>query len=355
MNKLEKYRDHQFEKPSVINNIPASQAAQWINAQGYFLYDEVFWPILHAEGEYDSRIMEALFDTVNQTYLRTSRFLAVRYDLHLKSYTDDNQVISDFCQQLAQVLRARYPKSFFDIFWVREHDKATAQHYHCVLMVDGNHIRTPKVLNGLVEKTWSSATNGKVWFPKNGYYMVHKRDSQTLGALLLRLSYFAKYATKTGIAKHIPLYGRKHYKVLKQQKPKPRTPAKLKQCQPPAERYCPLPGKLDPLFLGDNEPAEIDSLDYETNSQIRSIQRLLKLYQRGKAAEKPQLSPHWLRHFDRYYDNYWPCGVSVAQYCNWHDLNPSTARRYLCDYPPAVISPGILRGWLQKEIQYVIR
>ncbi|NHR59083.1 hypothetical protein HA154_21485, partial [Escherichia coli] len=118
MNKLEKYRDHQFEKPSVINNIPASQAAQWINAQGYFLYDEVFWPILHAEGEYDSRIMEALFDTVNQTYLRTSRFLAVRYDLHLKSYTDDNQVISDFCQQLAQVLRARYPKSFFDIFWV---------------------------------------------------------------------------------------------------------------------------------------------------------------------------------------------------------------------------------------------
>ena len=30
------------------------------------------------------------------------------------------------------------------------------------------------------------------------------------------------------------------------------------------------------------------------NSQIRSIQRLLKLYQRGKAAEKPQLSHHWL-------------------------------------------------------------
>lgn len=185
--------------------------------------------------------------------------------------------------------------------------------------------------------------------------MVHKRDSQTLGELLLRLSYFAKCATKTGIAKHIPLYGRKHYKVLKQRKPKPRTPAKLKQCQPPAERYCPLPGKLDPLFLGDNEPAAIDSLDYETDSQIRSIQRLLKLYQRGKVAEKPQLSPHWLRHFDRYYDNYWPCGVSVAQYCNWHYLNPSTARRYLCDYPPAVISPGILRGWLQKEIQHVIR
>lgn len=102
MNKLEKYRDHQFEKPSVINNIPASQAAQWINAQGYFLYDEVFWPILHAEESMIRGSWKPFFDTVNQTYLRTSRFLAVRYDLHLKSYTDDNQVISDFCQQLAR-------------------------------------------------------------------------------------------------------------------------------------------------------------------------------------------------------------------------------------------------------------
>ena len=87
-------------------------------------------PILHAEGDYDSGDHGSPFDTGESNLsARTSRFLAVRYDLHLKSYTDDNQVISDFCQQLG-VLRARYPKSFFDIFWVREHDKATAQHYH---------------------------------------------------------------------------------------------------------------------------------------------------------------------------------------------------------------------------------
>lgn len=355
MNTIEKLSDSPGDSISVINNIPASTPAQWIKAKGFYLYDEVLWPILYPEGEYYPRIMKALFDTVNQTSQRSSRFFAVRYDLHLKRYTDDNQVMSDFCQQLAQALRVRYPRSFIDIFWVREHGLAAAQHYHCIVMMDGNYIRQPKVLNGLVEQVWQVITKGTVWSPRSPYYMVHRDDYQTLSEFLLRLSYFAKYATKTNIPAHIPLYGRKHYKVLKQRKPASAKKDKIKQCQPPAERYSPLPGILDPLFNGEKEPAQIVPSEYTTDSQLRSIQRLLKLYQRGKTMSKPRLPPHWLRHFECYYDNYWPCGVSVALYCRWHHLNPSTARRYLCDYPPAVISPDILLRWLQKETHYVIR
>lgn len=355
MNKMEKSNLSHGVSTAVINNIPAPTATQRIKAKGFYLYDEVLWPILHPEGEYYPQIMKALFDAVNQTSQRSSRFFAVRYDLHLKHYTDNNQVMTDFCQQLAQVLRVRDPLSFVNIFWVREHDKAAAQHYHCVVMMDGNHIRMPHVLNRLVEQVWQATTKGTVWFPKSPYYMVHRNDSQTLCEFLLRLSYFAKCATKTGISAHIPLYGRKHYKVLKRRKSVSGKSGKIRQCQPPAERYSPLPGILDPLFIGDKEAEEIGFPVCTTDSQTRSIQRLLKLYQRDETMNRPRLQPHWLRHFKHYYDYYWPCGVSVVQYCRWYHLNPSTARCYLCDYPPAVISPAILLRWLQKETQHVIR
>lgn len=355
MNALEKLNRSNGISTSVINNIPASTPEQWIKAKGFYLYDEVLWPILHPEGEYYPRIMKALFDTVNQTSQRSSRFFAVRYDLHITRYTDDNQVMSNFCQQLVQALRVRYPRSFVDIFWVREHGSVAVQHYHCVVMMDGNYIRQPKVLNELVEQVWQATAEGTVWFPKSPYYMVHRDDSQTLCEFLLRLSYFAKCATKTGISAHISLYGRKHYKVSKQRKPAPAKQGKIRQCQPPAERYSPLPGILDPLFLGEKEPAQIAPPELATKSQLRSIQRLLKLYQRGKTMNRPRLPLHWLRHYQRYYDNYWPCGASIALYCRWYHLNTSTARNYLCDYPPAVISPDILLRWLQEETQHVIR
>ena len=343
MNMIEKSNQLPGDSISVINNIPAPTPAQWIKAKGLYLYDDVLWPILHPEGEYHPRIMRALFDAVNQAHQRSSRFFAARYDLHLRRYTDDNQVMCDFCQQLAQVLRMRYPRSFVDIFWVREQGSVVAQHYHCVVMMDGNHIRVPKVLNELVGQVWQSAAQGTVWFPKNPYYKVHRDDAQALCEFLLRLSYFAKYATKTGISAHIPLYGRKHYKVLKQCKTAVGKPGKIRQCQPPAERYSPLPGILDPLFLGDKEPAQIVTPERVTDSQLRSIRQLVKRYQRGKTMHPPRISLHWLRHFRRYYDNYWPCGVSVARYCRWYHLNPSTARHYVYQKSLYVRSNGLLR------------
>lgn len=38
-------------------------------------------------------------------------------------------------------MRAHYPRSFIDIFWVREHGLAAAQHYHCVVIMNGNYIQ----------------------------------------------------------------------------------------------------------------------------------------------------------------------------------------------------------------------
>lgn len=350
MNSCEKINMDQPSNSSVINNIISSCCSRgYIRARGKFYYRGVLWNVLHPENEYLPNIMKAIFDCVNQAYQLSSRVLAIRYDLHLHEYSDDNQVISDFCKQLRTLVRSHYPKSFVNLFWVREQDKSASQHYHCVVMMDGNHIRTPYYLNQLVSKAWQVVSQSKVWFPANAYYLVDKKEINTLSRLLLRLSYFAKRKSKTQIKSYIPLYGQKYYRCLKTRYSKSQS---LKKCQPPAELHSPLPGALDALFEDESKSRVIsqDKMQMVVGSQnkIPYIRRLLTLYKFKKLLRKTTLSAHWLRHFDSYYSKYWPCGISVAQYAHWHYLNPATARRYLCNYPAALISPDVLRRFLQR-------
>jgi len=209
--------DSAYQEP-VINNIARSPVYPDIRAKGEFLYDDVLWPVMPEEHQQDVKIMNSLFKAVDRTYATCSRFLAIRYDFHLPQYTPDNRVITRFHQLLIPALREEYPKSFARVFWVREQNQAPAQHYHYLLMVDGNCVRHPLKINKLVESCWKIATGGTVWFPKHGYYLIRKNDTEAMAALLLRVSYFAKRHSKEGIAKDIARSGTRHYPYLKKDK-----------------------------------------------------------------------------------------------------------------------------------------
>lgn len=355
----------------VINNITRSSAYPDIKAGGEFLYDNVLWPVMPEESQQNITIMNSLFRAIDRTYRCCSRFLAVRYDFHLPQYSPDNGVIADFHKLLIPALRKLYPKSFMRVFWVREQNQAPAQHYHYLLMMDGNAVRHPYKINQLVQCYWKHATGGMVWLPKHGYYLVNRDDTETLTALLLRVSYFAKRYSKTHIADGIGLSGTQHYSCLK--KARCIKPAQL-QINPassvPAQKHCPLPGKLDPLFTEKESPSPGEQIKYETpedffkyvttlvdikalrsRALLRALLRLHALKKSGPITTPPGsfnsgLTPHWLRHFERYYREYWPCNISVRQYCDWYYLNPGTAGRYLCNYPANLINPWLLKPWL---------
>lgn len=351
MNKLEEAGAYRLSDPSVINNI-SSRLSSYIrvHAKGSYYYYGVAWPILYIEKDYLPSIMKTIFNSVNQAYQISSRMFATRFDLHLKEYSDNNHVIAEFCRQLKASIRLTYPKSYFHILWVREQDKSLAQHYHCVVMMDGNHIRTSVKLNKMIKNAWKAVTKGLVWFPKNGYYHFHRNDIDKLTSLLLRLSYFAKCKSKSLIERHISLCGKKHYAPIKKRLSGKKS---LKQCQTPAESCSPLPGEMDDLFHVDKPQhprMKREQLTRVANGIHKKthINRLIKLYERKQSTLGPILPPHWLRHFDCYYQKYWPCNVSVAQYAHWHFLNPATARRYLCNYSASLISPPVLRRFIQQ-------
>lgn len=351
------------QKP-VINNITRSTVYPDIQANGEFLYDGVLWPVMPEESRQNTRIMNSLFRTIDKTYSSSSRFLAIRYDFHLPQYTPDNRVITEFHQLLIPALRKLYPKNFARMFWVREQNQAPAQHYHYLLMVDGNHVRHPLKINKLVENYWKIATGGTVWFPKHCYYSVRRNDTEALTALLLRVSYFAKRHSKDSIAKGIALCGTQHYPYLKKTRVPKTTQLHAHTASfSPAQHHCPLPGKLDSLFIiakpsvreyvavpiTDNERLkDVSSLRMKALSRV--LKRLSSLKNRLTCSDaievSAKLSPHWHKHFERYYQYYWPCNISVSQYCRWYYLNPSTASRYLCNYPANLVNPWLLEPWL---------
>lgn len=74
-----------------------------------------------------------------------------------------------------------------------------------------------------------------------------------------------------------------------------------------------------------------------------------KLYTKTavRKLQRRPMSDFWGNHFDNYYRKYWQQGYTVTHYCRVYNLNVSTARRYLVDFPNALlIDPFILKPWL---------
>ncbi|RHH45608.1 inovirus Gp2 family protein [Citrobacter portucalensis] len=417
---------------SVFNKIGWTTSTA-IHPKGNYFYKDILWPVLPAEHDQDLVVMKKIFDTVDKVST-ASRFLAVRYDLHVPAYSANNAVVEYFLKLLFDNLALIYPKSFVSYVWVREQTAVEPQHYHLLLLMDGNCIRHPNKLNGIVDTCWKNAGGARVWFPKNCYYFVTANNFKAYADLMLRVSYMGKRRTKESIEKGIARVGkgsRKPKKINSKKRASPihsACPVAATHPQEPqelvnitTERYS---GMLDKYFLGEaalptflrrkshyelydqnkwwtnyaprwgnqrhNYLFEalitgISLSDYaskyrlsrqrvyancrsvggqslkiihwawhryrflQSNSTLDSYLKNNKL--RHKTArrqlQRKPMSDFWSWHFDNYYMQFWPYNWTVAGYCQQYNLVPSTARRYLVDFPfIGLINPFLLKQWL---------
>lgn len=188
-----------FHSPDINNIPPISSSAS--RQKGEFLFRDTLWPVWPKEADQDPKMMKRIFETVEQVLTLSSRLFAVRYDLHLSEYQADNRIIDQFHRLLFVQLHRKYPKSFVGYLWVREKKSAKAQHYHYVLMMDGNYIRYPSKLTELIQQCWHQAAGKSVWVTENCFYFVQSNDIETYGKLMFRLSYLGKRQTKEPTSK----------------------------------------------------------------------------------------------------------------------------------------------------------
>lgn len=121
-----------------------------------------------------------------------SKVVIIRVDLHLHEYSPNNKLMSQFMQKFIKRAKRGFKVKRIGYAWVRELEKAKAQHYHLVLMLDGNEIQTGYKVNKLCSEIWEGWGQPKTPYIQNCAHMVKRDDKETYNAAFYRMSYLAK-------------------------------------------------------------------------------------------------------------------------------------------------------------------
>lgn len=154
-----------------------------------------------------------------------NKVFVVRFDLRFPSdmpMENSNHAVSVFHERFTRYLRnnGADPK----LVWVREQSREKHQHYHCMLIVDGNKHQAPQALLTHAEKYWGRALGADGAIPglvdhcktgRDGSYVSNcynlRRSDPALNTVMAdcfrRCSYMAKVNTKENRPKELHSYG----------------------------------------------------------------------------------------------------------------------------------------------------
>lgn len=158
----------------------------------------------------------AIKDQLDAMLSHHSKVFVFRFDIRIKkdsyyddegiehgTFTDDNQIITNFLKVFNRWLKRRYKLLRVGYVWCREIEKAKKQHYHLVLMVDGNKINATTSLHNTIKPKIKELAieQGLVeHIPPNAYMVdnadLNKDDYTLYKAAFYRASYLAKVAGK---------------------------------------------------------------------------------------------------------------------------------------------------------------
>ena len=149
------------------------------------------WPVQTKPNGWMPKLMKALGERFCDILEQHSQILIVRFDLHVPQYTEDNTQISGFMAKLNYWIKSHY-KGVNEVryVWAREHEKAKQQHYHVVLMLNGNKIRNPYYIHEKGKEIWSSLRGTSYHISKHHHF--HRDDHDSICEAFYHISYLAK-------------------------------------------------------------------------------------------------------------------------------------------------------------------
>ncbi len=169
---------------------------------------------------YREEIFTPLVNLLQQYVDKHSKTLVVRFDLHFPhdySFLINNNQLSE---AIAYIIK-KYKRQGLDpnYFWVMEQHQSIHQHYHLVLFLDGQKVRSYRHVFHNVEEAWARALqiedasglvhhcnldcNGNVDMHRNGITIRDCDDEVTrqsqLQAVYQQISYLAKDKDKSSV------------------------------------------------------------------------------------------------------------------------------------------------------------
>ncbi|MFB2760261.1 inovirus-type Gp2 protein [Shewanella xiamenensis] len=140
---------------------------------------------------------KTFLDELNWMLNAHSKVFLFRFDLR---FSDDNQGMNNsnllriFFRRLVRQLQGHYQTKDIAYSWSRELEKAKQQHYHCILMMDGNRILRPHFLCIKIREIWLQISGGSPYWSR--WYHFHRSDLRTQSKAIYHSSYLFKVRGK---------------------------------------------------------------------------------------------------------------------------------------------------------------
>lgn len=155
----------------------------------YELENEVYSINSKPSGCY-TPILRKGIEQMNACHKKWGRTFVYFFGLHDHKKTETSEAVSKFIDRLKYQIKKRYQLNEMGFLWVREHEKAKSQHYHLMIILDGDKIQNSKALAKIIKTTWEIDEGKTISYVKNSFYFVDSQ-SKHLDAVN-RFSYLAK-------------------------------------------------------------------------------------------------------------------------------------------------------------------
>ena len=147
-------------------------------------------------------IMHTQVRLFNEALTQHSKVLVIRFDAHLGFYEPTNQKISRLLQRLRAWCLTHYSKlREVRYLWVRETEKAKHQHYHVVLLLNGNLVKHPQLIFEATDRLWGTRVH------RVKFHLLTRFDYHKLSDAFHHVSYLAKARGKGYKPLHTKNYG----------------------------------------------------------------------------------------------------------------------------------------------------
>lgn len=144
--------------------------------------------------------MEKIVSAMENGRSAYSKLTFLCFTLHCSQYSDDNTVLTEALPRLKEQLDNYYqPNVWVNHLWCREQDKASAQHYHLVIILNGQKASKGHRTFSELAKIWCELGQAKVTL--NQTHHLKRADDKTYRQIIYHLSYMAKMRSKRDVTK----------------------------------------------------------------------------------------------------------------------------------------------------------
>ncbi|MFM5230817.1 inovirus-type Gp2 protein [Aeromonas media] len=161
----------------------------YVTYQNEYSYAGMAYPINSTKSGCYTLILQRIIEQVTSMVALYRRVLFVRLELHHQHPEPTSKRMSAFIESARKFVLRRYQTQHMGFLWVREQEKAKSQHYHLIMMLDGDKIRHPARLFEELSEIWGRK-GGTYWIPKNPFIFIDKPEM--VAKAVTRASYLAK-------------------------------------------------------------------------------------------------------------------------------------------------------------------